>query len=161
MLVGFKRRFAPMVKDKSKRHTIRTGDRYRPGQRLDCYVDPRQKTMALLGRWKCLKVEPIMICLRYNNRTTEIDCKIAIAGVDLTFDEAEQFAWADGFRHRIHSTGCTSHDGCDRANEAFCETLGFTSEAAGCLALFADYWAIEAVRRNLPMPFTEQLVYWE
>lgn len=59
----------------------------------DCYGDSRQKTMHLLGRFPCVKVEEITITLRDHRRI-----EICIAGVQLTTDEARAFAWRDGFR---------------------------------------------------------------
>ena len=58
MLLGFKRRFAPFVEEGSKTHTIRAKRKIAPkvGETCHCYVDPRQKTMRLLGRWTCVKV---------------------------------------------------------------------------------------------------------
>ena len=63
MLLGFKRRFEPFVSEGSKTHTIRAARKNPPrvGQMCDCYVDSRQKTMRLLGRWVCTKVESILI----------------------------------------------------------------------------------------------------
>lgn len=89
MLLGFNRRFAPFVEDGSKTHTIRAGKRWRPGMRCDCYVDPRQKTMRLLGRWPCVKVEPIRITEQHT---------IIIYGQVLDFEECNALAWRDGFR---------------------------------------------------------------
>jgi len=95
MLLGFKRRFVPFVLDGSKTHTIR-GERKNPpsvGQRCDCYVDPRQKTMRLLGRFRCVKVEVIEI-FELRNGTFGI----RIEGVDLSPEERNLLAWRDGFR---------------------------------------------------------------
>jgi hypothetical protein len=63
MLLGFKRRFAPFVEEGSKTHTIRAKRKIRPkvGEVCHCYVDPRQKSMRLLGRFPCVKVETIDI----------------------------------------------------------------------------------------------------
>src|SRR6201992_1971719 len=89
MLLGFKRRFAPMILDGSKRHTIRgKGRNWRPGIICDCYVDPRQKTMRLLGRWPCVRVEKIQIS----------DSFLLVDGRELSTDEKELLAWHDGFR---------------------------------------------------------------
>lgn len=92
MLLGFKRQFEPFVQDGSKRHTIRAlGKRraFRVGDICDCYVDPRRKTMRLIGRWPCVKVEDIHIWV---NRRVFID------GVRLSHDECDELAWRDGFR---------------------------------------------------------------
>lgn len=93
MMLGFKRRFAPMVEEGSKTHTLRGKRKIRPrvGETLHCYVDPRQKTMRLLGRWKCTKVEDVLI--------TDTGAMF-IQGQQLDEDEKREFAWRDGFRTR-------------------------------------------------------------
>jgi hypothetical protein len=98
MLLGFKRRFAPMVEDGSKTHTIRGTRKMVPkvGEICHCYVDPRQKTMRLLGRWECLKVEEITIKL--NDWIERVD--VCIEGIALSADECNSLAWRDGFRTR-------------------------------------------------------------
>jgi hypothetical protein len=97
MMLGFKRRFAPMVRDGSKTHTIRAKRKRAPrqGEPCHCYVDPRQKTMALLGRWRCVKVEDIQV----NEQLSGL-FEIRSAGVALSLDESNAFAWRDGFRDR-------------------------------------------------------------
>jgi len=110
MLLGFMRIFAPFVEDGTKTHTVRLGraQRPKPGDMCHCYVDPRQKTMRLLGRWKCtsvqnfraeLKVERI----RCRNRATKYDVvpvavRIWIDDAELGADEVNEFCWRDGFR---------------------------------------------------------------
>lgn len=95
MLLGFKRRFAPLVQEGSKRHTIRAKRKnpFRPGMMCDCYVDPRQKSMRLLGRWICTKVEDIEIYERGDGRIG-----VVIDGHELVPDEKDMLAWQDGFR---------------------------------------------------------------
>lgn len=95
MLLGFKRRFAPFVEEGSKTHTIRALRALRPrvGETCHCYVDPRQKTMRLLGRFECVKVEPIEIYERGSGTFG-----VVIAGEELTPDEKDALAWRDGFR---------------------------------------------------------------
>lgn len=53
MLLVFKRQFASFVEEGSKTHTIRGKQKIAPkvGDVAHCYVDPRQKSMRLLGRW--------------------------------------------------------------------------------------------------------------
>ena len=105
MLLGFKRRFAPFVEDGSKTHTIRAlrngGSAIFVGDRLDCYVDPRQKTMRLLGRWPCVKVEDIRIDIVGANYSRAV----SIDGHPLADDEIEALAFRDGFR----TAGFKSH----------------------------------------------------
>lgn len=100
MLLGFKRRFAPFVEDGSKTHTIRATRKITPrvGEICHCYVDPRQKTMRLLGRWPCVRVQEIEIdWLAVNGRMTLL---IALDGEGLDPSEANQLAYRDGFRSR-------------------------------------------------------------
>jgi hypothetical protein len=100
MLIGFRRQFAPFVLDGSKRHTIRAprkdGMIPTAGQTLDCYVDPRQKTMALLGRWQCVRVEGIKI----SQHPRDV-LRVEIDGRPLLNDEAAMFLWRDGFREWV------------------------------------------------------------
>ena len=99
MLLGFKRRFAPFVEEGSKTHTIR-GIRKNPpraGEMCHCYVDPRQKTMRLLGRWPCVKVEEIRIEERREPHHLFV---VWIDGEMLSGDEKNALAWRDGFRGR-------------------------------------------------------------
>jgi hypothetical protein len=90
MLLGFKRRFAPFVCEGSKTHTIRGIRRNVPkaGETCHCYVDPRQKSMKLLGRWPCVRVEEVVITPEH----------IEVAGIALSRDERNDLAWRDGFR---------------------------------------------------------------
>ncbi len=98
MLLGFKRRFAPYVEDGSKTHTIRAIRKNPPrvGETCHCYVDPRQKTMRLLGRWPCVKVETIDIDSVPDYHWTDVE--VTIDGVRLSMDECNALAWRDGFR---------------------------------------------------------------
>ena len=97
MLLGFKRRFAPLVFDGSKTHSIRAmrkdGKVPAVGETLHCYVDPRQKTMQLLGRWECVRVETIEIYTR-GDGTFEV----LIERVELSLGEKNLLAHRDGFR---------------------------------------------------------------
>lgn len=102
-LLGFKRRFAPMVLEGSKRHTIRAIRKIpvKVGDVCHCYVDPRQKSMRLLGRWRCTKVQGIRILA---DCTPEAPPLIVLftheEGADLCLgaEEAERLFWVDGFR---------------------------------------------------------------
>lgn len=90
MLLGFKRQFAPYVLDGTKTHTIRGIRKNAPkiGETCHCYVDPRQKSMKLLGRWPCVKVQSIRI-----DRA-----RVWIDDVELDRSEKDLLAWRDGFR---------------------------------------------------------------
>ena len=97
MLLGFKRRFAPFVEGGSKTHTIRRKKRYPPkaGDTCHCYVDPRQKTMRLLGRFRCTAVQDITICL---TGIPEEPLGVLIDSEPLSPDEVDQLFYRDGFR---------------------------------------------------------------
>ncbi len=96
MLLGFKRKFAPFVQDGTKTHTIRLGRATRPrvGETCHCYVDPRRKTMRLLGRWLCTAVQDIRVIISNDPLRVEI----WIDGSQLGQDEVNEFCWRDGFR---------------------------------------------------------------
>lgn len=94
MNLGFKDRFVPMVEDGSKTHSVRAGDRWRVGMRADCYARPRQKDMRLLLRAPVVRVETIAIGYDRNRSLLAIE----VEGIRLTDDEANSFAWKDGFR---------------------------------------------------------------
>ena len=102
MLLGFKRRFEPMVKDGSKTHTIRARRRDgrvpKIGEVLHCYTDVRQSSEELLGRWPCTKVEPITIMIPFYVAGVPPSMAIRIADAALTEEEIALFAWRDGFR---------------------------------------------------------------
>lgn len=95
MLIGFQARFAPFVEEGSKTHTIRAIRKIAPkvGEICHCYANPRQKTMRLLGRFKCVKVEDIRI-----RKWGDLDLKILLGGVELNHDEANALLYRDGFR---------------------------------------------------------------
>lgn len=98
-LLGFKRQFAIFVAEGSKQHTIRAKRKFpvKPGDICHCYVDPRQKTMALLGRWPCTVVQDVII------RQPRLDIpvlEIEFDGTTLSFGEAKDFLYVDGFRER-------------------------------------------------------------
>lgn len=92
MLMGFEKRFADDVRSGRKRHSIRHW-RMNPGEICHCYVNPRQKTMRLLGRWPCVKVEEILITLCYGESAPDI----WIERQRLSEDERDEFAKRDGF----------------------------------------------------------------
>lgn len=103
MLLGFKRQFAPFVKEGSKTHTLRVGRKTLPaiGEPLHCYVDPRQKTMALLGRWPCKALDTVVLMLNAN-RDGVRSLRMWINDTRLDDAEMNQFCWRDGFRPVRH-----------------------------------------------------------
>jgi len=100
MLLGFQSRFELAIRVKKKRHTIRGLRKRRPrvGEICHCYVNPRKKSMRLLGRWFCTRVQSIRIehiadpLKRRGSAFT-----ITIDGVPLQPAELERFADSDGF----------------------------------------------------------------
>jgi len=104
MLLGFKRRFAPFVEDGTKTHTIRGARKNQPrvGETCHCYVDPRQKTMRLLGRFPCVRVEAIVI--DYREWNVHAPLVVTIDSVRLTDEEADALFERDGFRDKTGET---------------------------------------------------------
>lgn len=94
MLLGFQPRFHAMIRDGSKTHSIRAkraGRRdWRVGDRVDCYGDARRKTMFLIARFECTRVEDFEITAAG---------RVLIDGAELSHDEKDQLAWRDGFRY--------------------------------------------------------------
>lgn len=140
MMTGFKKRFELFVRDGSKEHTLRNIRRglrqVRGGDRLDCYANVRQKDMTLIGRWWCIRIQVAkFLHIGGGLFAMEID------GVMLSSDEADGFAWRDGFR--------------------WLERLGdpstYTTERAGCFAMMMAYWQGEKVK----FPFSKQLLHWK
>lgn len=96
MLLGFKKRFESFVEEGSKTHTLRAKRTIRPkvGETCHCYVNPRQKSMRLLGRFPCVRIQDVTI------REVPL-CGGLVIWIDdarLSLDEANEFAWRDGFR---------------------------------------------------------------
>lgn len=97
-LLGFKRQFAGFVREGSKQHTIRAKRKFpvKPGDICHCYVDPRQRTMALLGRWVCTRVQDAII--RHPDPSIPV-LEIEFDGELLSPTEARDFLYIDGFRN--------------------------------------------------------------
>ena len=95
MLLGFRRQFAPYVREGSKTHTLRARRKIRPrvGEACHCYENPRQKSMTLLGRWRCIRIEPALIYERADGTFA-----MWISDIELSISEKNAFAWCDGFR---------------------------------------------------------------
>lgn len=93
MLLGFKDRFAPMILDGTKTHTIRATRKVKPkvGEICHCYTGLRTKRCRLLGRWQCVRVDKIRILLFSG-------LQIRIGEMWLDPGEKMAFAWSDGFR---------------------------------------------------------------
>lgn len=123
MLLGFKRQFAPMVLDGTKTHTIRGLRKIAPrvGDIAHCYVDPRQKTMRLLGRWPIIRVESIEIVATY---VQTIPLAIWIEDQRLRPDEMNQFLWMDGFRDKGGETYEAIHQAAEFWKDRLEATVG-------------------------------------
>lgn len=101
-----------MVEDGSKTHSIRAkrkpnklGHPQRSphvGEIANCYVNPRRKTMRLLGRWPITRVEDIRIRARYESG---VPVSLIVWVNDEMLDEPEtnQLCWRDGFRNSTAS----------------------------------------------------------
>lgn len=90
-LLGFKKRFAPLVEAGTKRQTIRAkrkdGKNPHPGERLYLYTGLRTKACRKLGEGICKSVEEITI------ESHEIN----VAGAWLPHAPVEELAIRDGF----------------------------------------------------------------
>jgi hypothetical protein len=119
-----------MVKDHSKRHTIRARRKTRPGvgETCHCYTGLRTKRARLLGRWPCVKVEDILIYERGDGTFG-----VVIDGIELGIDEKNALAWRDGFRHA------------GRRN-AFASMMIF--------------WKQEHGRTGAPLDFSGDVIHW-
>lgn len=144
MLIGFKRRFAPFVEDGSKTHTIRAIRKIPPrvGEMCHCYVDPRQKTMRLLGRWPCVKVERIEI---FRDATYHI----AVDGVELSAPEMDLLAWRDGFRPPLVYYR-------EFAEFSFRPHTPSEANPRGCSTDMLAYW-----QELHDLPFQGQIIHWK
>lgn len=146
MMLGFKDRFVPMIEDGSKTHTIRAGARWKVGMRADLYARPRQRDMRLLFRAVVTRVETIEVIpppmdwkcpLCYSGRIHchEVWSKVFIAGDLLNSDEADGFAWRDGFR-------------------SFPKGHCHERHTSGSFGLMMEYWRDQ-------LPFSGQLIHWD
>lgn len=117
MLLGFKRQFAPYVEEGSKTHTIRRQRKIRPrvGETAHCYVDPRQATMRLLGRWPVVKVQHIVIEARIWRPGEPLVIMIDSARLDDL--DVELFLFRDGFREPDPASGIWKHPSTRQAFE--------------------------------------------
>lgn len=146
MMTGFKARFEPFVKDGSKQHTlrdIRKGTRQIvQGDRLDCYGNVRQKTMHLIGRWVCIRVQVAQFRFAVANGTEYP--RMSIDGVELSPDERDAFAWRDGFRHAFPTP-----------KEINLKPYSYSTD--GCFSMMMQYWIAEGAT----FPFEKQLLHWK
>ena len=138
MNLGFADQFVPFVEDGSKTHSIRAGERWKVGMRADCYARPRQKGMRLLLRAPVVRVEEIWIgTLASKSEVVAGSVDIVICGQKLTGDEADLFAWRDGFRFKD----------------------GVEGWSAGCFDLMLKFWEKQHDLRR--KPFHGQIIHWD
>lgn len=150
MMLGFKDQFVPYVEDGSKRHTIRSGERWKAGMRADLYARPRQKGMRLLFRAIVTRVEPIYIGTLPYAPDGEID--IVIQGQRLSQNERDSFAWRDGFRWRPEPCAhCCNWAACNALQ--VCRQIG-SAKDSGCFKRMMDFW-------DGQLPFTGQIIHWD
>jgi hypothetical protein len=99
MLLNFKKQFVPAILSGHKQHTIRAVRAAAPkaGEVCHCYTGLRQKGARLLGRWPCVKVEPIEIDFLPPIFLGNAGPVIRINGEALSLDECESLAKRDGF----------------------------------------------------------------
>lgn len=92
-LLGFKKRFVPMIEDGIKRHTIRAlrGRPFKVGETLHLYASPRTKSMRLIFRSTCTKIQRIEII------QTKGVPDVFIGHQLLPIEECEDLARNDGF----------------------------------------------------------------
>jgi hypothetical protein len=140
MLLGFKRQFAPYVLNGTKTHTIRAIRKNPPrvGETCHCYVDPRQKTMRLLGRWPCVKIERIYI----ERGSFSWPLKVWIDGLQLDNSEVEALFRRDGFRGGKRGTGALPG-----------ENLRTRFRKGNATFQAAQFW-------KQRLPFNGQIIHW-
>ena len=97
MLFSFKHRFVPLLLDGSKTHTIRAlrkdGKVAKVGETAHCFMNARQKSMTLLGRWTVARVEEFEVYTRGDGTLAPM-----VDGEVLSLDEKNALAYRDGFR---------------------------------------------------------------
>jgi hypothetical protein len=88
---NFKKQFAPMVEDGSKRQTIRKVRKTptKPGDKLSLYTGMRTKACRLLEYTRCVDVQPVEV---YAIGV------VHVGGSALTPAQLHDFARADGFQ---------------------------------------------------------------
>jgi hypothetical protein len=104
-LYNFKRQFVPFILSGRKTHTIRAKRKHRekPGNLMHLYTGLRQKGAQRLMVAPCVKVEDVKIEMRkYEGPGVLANGlkfpHVIVDGVDLSWDERQALARADGFR---------------------------------------------------------------
>jgi hypothetical protein len=98
-LYNFQARFVTPVLLRTKNHTIRAKRKYpdKPGDTLHLYTGLRTKKAILLMRARCVKVEEILLDFLLEGWPGKPKYIVKIDGIELSWDEREQLARADGF----------------------------------------------------------------
>jgi hypothetical protein len=98
VVLGFKNRFAAMIEEGSKTHSIRedAGDRWRIGCYVDAFINVRTKAMKrLLPPCPVIRTESIEI---FSTTGFHDGIVVTVDGVQLSMDEKNLLAFRDGFR---------------------------------------------------------------
>lgn len=100
MLLGFKKQFEPMIRNGSKRHTLRGESKVTRvvGGICHNYTGLRTKKCKLIGRWRCTRIERVEIGIVASPVDPDGRFTIVIEGEELTPIDRCVFAYADGFR---------------------------------------------------------------
>jgi hypothetical protein len=85
---NFQLRFAPKIASGKKGGTIRSTQRCKPGQFMFLFTGLRTKQCNRIGTKPCKGVVPV----------TLVNNHIYLDGLQLSIDEANEFAKADGFK---------------------------------------------------------------
>lgn len=164
MNLGFADQFVPFVEDGSKTHSIRAGERWKVGMRADLYRESRRPKvfengvqtagMRLIFRAPVVRVEHIAIRevligrILKDGSMTEAKPRlvIEIEGARLSDDEADLFAWRDGFRHRTLAKPA--------------DLVSIVSPATiGCFGLMMDFW--KRTHDIESRDFHGQIIHWD
>jgi len=170
MILGFRDQFEPYVLDGTKRHTIRSGERWRPGMRADLFVKVRQKGMRLLFRVPVVRVESIHIFCDLKTRpdgwpnadVAPLHCKtdIAVEGETLDKSELELFAWRDGFRWRTKPCAhCCNWSACDSLKR--CRNATSDAYKGSSFQQMVEFWRKEHGFGTKIREFRGQLIHWD
>lgn len=97
MLLGFKKEFALAVQLGHKQTTIRAARKNAPrlGDTCHCYTGLQTKACRLLGRWKCVGVQPIVINIVDR---PEFPLEVQLSDRMLPVEDMERLLTRDGFR---------------------------------------------------------------
>ena len=136
MICGFNDRFLPLVWNGSKCHTIRAGQRWRPGMKVHLFARVRgpkaftEQQEQTAGQFLLFESRVTMVDKIVITSSPDSLLNITIDGVSLEEDELTAFLWRDGFR---------VEDGTTSIMQA------------------ASFWRKQLAAR----PFEGQVIYWD